>query len=46
MRGDGRRTEKLFSYTSPEQLVPMDHPQLGCHLLGEALVESAAAAAA
>ena len=27
MRGDGRRTEKLFSYTSMEQLVPMDHPQ-------------------
>jgi hypothetical protein len=27
MRGNGRRTEKLFSYTSTEWLVPMDHPQ-------------------
>lgn len=27
MRGNGRRTEKLFSYTSLEQFVPMDHPQ-------------------
>lgn len=26
MRGADRQTDQLFSYTSPEQLVPLDHP--------------------
>ena len=33
MRGADRQTGKLFSYASPESLVPQDHPLRAIRLL-------------
>ncbi len=35
MRGTDRETGKLFSYASPESMVPQDHPLRAIWTIGE-----------
>ena len=44
MRGADRQTGKLFSYASPESLVPQDHPLRAIRLLVNAALERLSAA--
>jgi transposase len=44
MRGADRQTGKLFSYASPESLVPQDHPLRAIRLLANAALDRLSAA--
>ena len=44
MRGPDRQTGKLFSYASPESLVPQDHPLRAIRLLVNAALDRLSAA--